>query len=70
MDLINQAIDLLKDFSIKIRTIASDGDHGYNIKTDETYEKYIHIFEENSFYAAVESIMRSNETFYISGSYI
>ena len=66
LELIDHTIDLLKDSGIKIRAVASDGDPGYNIKADETYEKYIHIFEEKGFYAAVESIMSSNEIFYIS----
>ena len=66
IDLIGKATVHLEKSSIIIKAVASDRDPCYNGKAQETFEKYIHIFEKSGFYATVEYLIKSKEIFYIS----
>lgn len=66
INLIEEVNGLLQSSGIFVKAIASDGDSGYNDKANETFKKYINIFKKDGFYAAVEYIMQSKETFFIS----
>lgn len=63
INLIDQTIGLLKESGISVKAVASDGDPGYNERSQTTFDKYINIFKKKGFYSAVEYIMNSNEVF-------
>lgn len=64
IDLIGKATVHLEKSGIIIKAVASEGDPGYNGKAQETFEKYIHIFEKSGFYATVEYLIKSKNFLY------
>lgn len=61
-----RAVEILKKLKIIIKAISTDGDTGYNQKSNEFFEKYISIYKEKGFLQAVAQVNSIQEIVWIS----
>lgn len=64
--IVDDLVKILKENNINIISVATDGDDGYNSKTNETFLKYIEEFEKKGFQSAVDKIEKLNDILWLS----
>lgn len=64
-EIAEKIVQILKNFQISVKVIATDGDDGYNLKARQTFAKYISIFESQGFDEAIKCIQDIDDIFWI-----